>query len=88
MAREPKPTFDPEYIRDLSEKVYCQLLELDCPGNVARMLKKDAEEDPDDGGKKLRSRAAYYDRLTRTYLKVLGIEPVKHCPHASEVPHD
>lgn len=68
--RAPKPTFDPEYIRDLSEKVYRLLLEADCEGNVARMIARD-----EDDGKKLRNRAGYYDRLTRTYLKVLGFEP-------------
>lgn len=69
-VREKKPTFDPAYIRDLSEKVYRLRLEQDSSGNVARMIAKD-----EDGGEKLRSRAASYDPLTRAYLKVLGIEP-------------
>jgi hypothetical protein len=75
-TREPKPTFDPEYIRDLSERVYRIRLEQDCAGNVARMLAKDAEKDPEDGGKKLRNRAGQYDPLTRVYLDVLGFEAV------------
>lgn len=66
----PKPSFDPEYVRDISEKVYRLRLEQDGPGNVARMLDKDA-----DDGAKLRNRAASYDVLTRAYLKVLGFEP-------------
>lgn len=78
MKREPKPTFDPTYIRDLSEQVYRAMLETDCAGNVARMITKD-----EDAGEKLRNRAGYYDRLTRAYLKVLGFEPA-HTPQASE----
>jgi hypothetical protein len=66
----PKPTFDPAYIRDLSEKVYRLRLEQDCDGNVERMIAKD-----EDGGEKLRNRAGAYDPLTRAYLKVLGFEP-------------
>ncbi len=75
MAREPKPTFDPAYIRDLSEKVYRIRLDQECAGNVDRMLAKDAEEDPADGGKKLRNRAGQYDPITRAYLEVLGFAP-------------
>lgn len=70
LTKERKPTFDAEHIRDLSEKVYRSLLEADCDGNVERMIAKDEDE-----GQKLRNRAGFYDRLTRTYLKVLGIEP-------------
>lgn len=70
MAKEPKPTFDPEYIRDISEKVYRLNLERDCDGNVARMIEKDKDE-----GQKLRNRPAAYDSVTRLYLKVLGFEP-------------
>ena len=67
---ERKPTFNPEYIRDLSEAAYRLRLEQDSPGNVQKMLGKD-----NDGGMKLRNRAAAYDPLTRCYLKVLGFEP-------------
>ena len=70
MAKERKPSFDPEYIRDISERVYRLRLEQDCPGNVDRMVKKDQDE-----GQKLRNRASSYDPLTRVYLKVLGFEP-------------
>lgn len=71
MSREPKPTFDPEYIRDLSEKVYRLNLVRDSgEGAPERMT----AEDKDDG-RKLRNRAGAYDKLTRTYLKVLGFEP-------------
>jgi hypothetical protein len=70
MAREPKTTFAPDYVRDLSERVYRILLEQDCAGNVDRMISKD-----EDSGEKLRNRAGFYDRLSRTYLKVLGFEP-------------
>ena len=70
MTAERKPTFDPDYIRDLSEQVYRIRLEQDSPGNVERMIAKDA-----DCGKKLRNRASSYDPLTRAYLKALNIEP-------------
>lgn len=70
MKREPKPTFDPEYIRDISERTYRLRLEQDSPGNVDRMIGKDK-----DGGEKLRNRAGAYDPLTRAYLSVLGFEP-------------
>lgn len=70
MSHEPKPTFDPEYIRDVSEKTYRLRLEQDCAGNVDRMIAKD-----EDSGAKLRNRAGAYDPLTRAYLKVLGFEP-------------
>ncbi len=70
MSKEPKPTFDPDYIRGISEEVYRLRLEQDCAGNVERMIAKD-----EDGGKKLRNRAGSYDPLTRAYLKVLGFEP-------------
>lgn len=69
-TREPKPTFDPEYIRDLSEKVYRIRLEQECPGNADRMIAKD-----EDQGQKLRNRAGQYDPLTRVYLDVLGFKP-------------
>lgn len=70
MTREPKPTFDPAYIRDISEQTYRLRLEQDCAGNVDRMIAKD-----EDQGQKLRNRAGSLDPLTRAYLKVLGFEP-------------
>lgn len=70
MPREPKPTFDPCYIRDLSEKVYRIRLEQECAGNVDRMIAKDK-----DDGQKLRNRAGQYDPITRAYLDVLGFKP-------------
>jgi hypothetical protein len=70
IRREPKPTFDPDYIRDISEKVYRVQLTRDHAENVERMIAKDK-----DNGEKLRNRAAAYDPLTRAYLKVLGFEP-------------
>lgn len=78
-AREKRPTFDPEWIRDVSEAVYRLRLEQDAPGNIDRMIEKD-----EDQGERLRGRAAAYDPLTRAYLKVLGFEPAK----ASEVSDD
>ncbi len=67
-TKKPKiPTWNPEFIRDLSEKVYRRNLGDD---DVRRMIEKDG-----DGGKKLRGRAAAYDNLSRTYLDVLGFTP-------------
>lgn len=56
-----------DYIRDLSERVYRDQLG---PADAASMITKDK-----DDGQKLRARATSYDRLTRAYLRVLGIEP-------------
>ena len=64
---ERKPTFDPIYIRDISEKVYRLELGED---DMRRMIEKDKDQ-----GQKLRNRAGSYDPLTRSYLKALGIEP-------------
>lgn len=67
------PTWNPEFIRDLSEKVYRADLEHPTGGGegaVARMLEKDS-----DGGVKLRGRAAAYDKLSRIYLDILGFKP-------------
>lgn len=62
----PVAEFDNNLVRDLSEKVYRDLLERDSPpeGAVQRMLDKDG-----DGGVKLRERAGAYDRLTRAYMR-------------------
>jgi hypothetical protein len=62
-----KPTWNPEYIRDVSEKIYRASLEGD---DLQKMLEKDA-----DGGVKLRGRAVCYDKLTRLYLDELGVKP-------------
>lgn len=80
---DPKATFDPAYIRDVSEQVYRMRLEQDCHGNVERMIAKD-----EDNGEKLRNRAAAYDPLTRAYLKVLGFEPTTQSPQEGVAPHD
>lgn len=61
------PTWNPEFIRDLSEKVYRESLGAD---DTARMIEKDK-----DSGEKLRARAACYDKLSRTYLDLLGFKP-------------
>lgn len=65
--REKPPTFSPDYIRDLSEKVYRDRLGV---AQVASMIRDDK-----DSGEKLRGRAASYDPLTRCFLKAIGIEP-------------
>lgn len=76
MTKERKPTFDPEYIRDISVSVYCQrLVDAGGAGAADRMV-----ADDEDNGEKLRGRAASYDALTRTYLKVLGFTPQANEP--------
>lgn len=76
---EKKPTFDLNYIRDISEKVYRINLNRDSgEGAPERMIEKDQ-----DNGEKLRNRAGAYDKLTRAYLKVLGIEPPQPSPQGS-----
>lgn len=65
--------YTPDEIRDISEVVYRIRLEDDCKTNVERMLAKDREKDPDDGGKKLRGRAAAYDATVKACLQALGL---------------
>jgi hypothetical protein len=67
---EKIPTWDPNYIRDISEAVYRIELGGKAPTDAERMVAKDG-----DGGVKLRNRAGFYDALTRTYLEVLGHKP-------------
>lgn len=67
MTKEPVAKFDPEYIRDISEKVYRERLG---GTDAASMVAKDK-----DNGEKLRNRAGAYDPLTRVYLDALGIKP-------------
>jgi len=59
-------TYTPERIRDISVRIYKILLG---PGEAERMIEKDK-----DGGKKLRGRAAIYDKHTIAYLEVLGLK--------------
>lgn len=63
-------TMTPTEVRNISVEVYKRRLEDSSGGGtgaVERMLAKD-----DDGGAKLRGRAASYDALTRAYLAVLS----------------
>lgn len=67
------PKHDPEKVRDISLKVY--RMALNDPsgggeGSADRMVADDK-----DGGVKQRNRASLYDRQTRFYLEVLGVEP-------------
>lgn len=67
----------PDQIRDISVEVYKRRLEDSCRGDTERMLKKDAEKDPNDNGKKLRGRAACYDPLTRHYVDLAAEGVIK-----------
>lgn len=65
MAKKRVNEFDPGMVRELSVRVYKLRLEADNgKGAVERMIAKD-----EDNGEKLASRAAAYDKLSRTYLK-------------------
>lgn len=76
MTKEKKPTYSPEFIRSISEKVYRVALAQSAggtdqewrAGEADRMIAKDK-----DGGIKFSGRAGQYDTLTRNYLEVLGI---------------
>lgn len=62
--RTPRPVYDPEYVRDVSEAVYRDRLGAD---GVER-----AEDDPKRGAAWLRRNAGAYDTLTRAYLDALN----------------
>lgn len=62
-----EPTWNPEFIRDLSERVYRRELGED---DTRRMIEKDK-----DNGERLRARAMSYDKLSRAYLDLLGFKP-------------
>ncbi len=80
---KPKePTWDPAYIRLLSEKVYRILLANSAGGNdpewrkgeADRMIAKDNEAGR-NGERLFSGRAGQLDHLTRAYLEVLGFKP-------------
>lgn len=68
--RNPTAAERAKRIRDISVAVYAKRLDQECKGNSERMLAAD-----NDGGAKMRGRAAAYDSLTRAYLDVLGVKP-------------
>lgn len=68
-----KKKWKPEEIDDLCVAVYKLRLEDDCRGNTERMLAKDLAADPDDNGKKLRSRAQFYRPAVMATLKALDL---------------
>ena len=72
MPNHERTIIDPEWVRDVSTRVYKMRLEDSSgggPGAVARMIEKDKDE-----GQKLRGRAGSYDALTKAYVKALGVE--------------
>jgi hypothetical protein len=62
------PTWNPEFITDISEKVYRRKLDQECGSGTADMPRK-------AGSMSIRDRAKAYDRLTRMYLDELGFKP-------------
>lgn len=73
------PTWNSEFIRDISEKIYRRKLDAECGEGTAKMTDDDiAAGRPGPNGKQripIRSRAEVYDRLTRLYLDELGFKP-------------
>ena len=71
----PKAKYDPEYVRDISERLYRKKLDAECGENTARMTDDDiANGVLGPNGKPkipIRERAAAYDKLTRLYLDEL-----------------
>lgn len=75
---EKTKVHSPEFIREISTKVYRLALAQGCGGNdpawrlaaADRMIEEDG-----DGGKKFNARAGAYDKTTRIYLEVLGVKP-------------
>lgn len=66
--KKREPEFDPETVRNASVAVYKMRLVADSgEGAVERMIAKDG-----DAGEKLRSRAGFYDVLTRCYMRALA----------------
>ena len=74
-----KIKFSSDQVRNISEQVYRRQLDSDCGAGTAAMTDEDiAAGRPGPDGKQkipIRARAKAYDRLTRFYLEVLGIEP-------------
>jgi hypothetical protein len=75
-----KPTtYDPEFVRDISERVYRLKLDSECGKDTAKRTDDDiANGVMGPNGKpkmSIRARAEAYDKITRVYLRVLEIEP-------------
>lgn len=79
---DEKKTHTPEQIRAISEKVYRIQLARDAGGldpewraAAADRQIQQYNEKGEDGQARFSRNAGQYDKLTRTYLDVLGIEP-------------
>lgn len=77
---KPKtPTWNPEFIRDLSEKIYRKKLDSECGEGTSKLTDDDiaAGRLGLDGKPKIsiRNRAAMFDKLSRLYLEELGFKP-------------
>lgn len=72
--------YSPAFVRAISEKVYRITLSQSA-GGLDKAWKDAAADrmiaDDKDGGVKFSGRAGAYDKLTRVYLKVLGITEPK-----------
>jgi hypothetical protein len=70
-----KKKLDPEYVRDISERIYRRKLDNECGAGSAAMVDKAiAEGLPGPDGRdrmSIRARAAAYDKLTRLYVQEL-----------------
>ena len=74
-----KKKHSPEFVRDVSERIYRKKLDSECGKDTAKMTDDDiANGVMGPNGKpkiSIRDRAGAYDKLTRLYLEELGIEP-------------
>jgi hypothetical protein len=69
--KKREPEFDPVRVRDVSVEVYkARLVQDSGAGAVERMIAKDG-----DNGERLRDvRAVAYDKLTRCYMRAMGVK--------------
>lgn len=62
------PTWNPEFIRDLSERIYRKKLDSECGKGTSDRPRKPGEMS-------IRDRAGSFDKLSRLYLDELGFKP-------------
>lgn len=72
------PSYSRGFVRDLSERMYRLMLDRSCGKGTAKMTDDDIANGimGHDGKPKMsiRARAGAYDKITRMYLEVMGVE--------------
>lgn len=66
--KEKTPSWNPDFITDISERIYRKQLDAECGAGTADKPRK-------PGAISIRDRAKQYDRMTRYYLAELGFTP-------------